>query len=158
MPCTRPRSPLVTPDVQISRIRRTQILLAAGLHKELTAAVKRPQAQVGQLLIPGSSFRRMEGPLAPPAQMPDQTLPNMLGPQVFLKTLQKAHDPLVGGFDLLESHSIDARCALIGTHQRPSRRQLVPPTDPLVQSLKPYLRLLLALLATLLPPTSDIRP
>ena len=77
MPCTAFRSPLVTPDVRISRIRRSQILLAAGLRKELTVHLHRHQAQVDQMLIVGRSFRRTEGPLAPPAQMPAQTLTNV---------------------------------------------------------------------------------
>jgi hypothetical protein len=74
MPCTAFRSPLFTPDVRISRIRRSQIPLAAGLHKELTVHLHRLQTQLGQVLIVGRSFRGTEGPLAPPAQMPDQTL------------------------------------------------------------------------------------
>src|SRR3954453_7584282 len=74
MPCTRPNSPLVTPDVRIYRIQRSQILLAAGLRKELKDPLHRQQAQVDQLTIPGGSFRTPEGPLAPPAPVPDQTL------------------------------------------------------------------------------------
>src|SRR5215210_4365837 len=74
MPCNCPRSPLVTPDVRISRIRRSQIPLAAGIRKEVTVPLHRQQPQIEQLTIPGGSLRRAEGPLAPPAQMPDQTL------------------------------------------------------------------------------------
>ncbi len=53
------------PDVRISRIRRSQIPLAAGMRKEWTGHLHRHQAQVGQLAIPGDSFRGPEGPLAP---------------------------------------------------------------------------------------------
>jgi hypothetical protein len=73
MPYSGHSSPLVTPDVQISRIRRSQILLVAGIRKEVTVHLDRQQAQLNQVLIPGDSFRTTEGPLAPPAQMPDQT-------------------------------------------------------------------------------------
>src|SRR5438034_401744 len=74
MPYSGQRSPLVTPDVRISRIRRSQILLVAGVRKEMTVYLHRQQAQLEQVLIPGSSFPGTEGPLTPPAQMPDQTL------------------------------------------------------------------------------------
>src|ERR1700678_3815234 len=76
MPYTASRSPLLTPDVRISRIRRSQIPLAAGFHKELMAHLHRRQPQLEQVLIPGSSLRGSERPLAPPAQVPDHTLPN----------------------------------------------------------------------------------
>src|SRR5438067_13229025 len=77
MPCPEACSPLVTPDVRISRIRRSQILLAAGVRKELTARLHRHQTEVGQLTIPGGSFRWSEGSLAPPAQVSVQTLSNI---------------------------------------------------------------------------------
>src|SRR5688572_4443779 len=72
----RSRSPLLTPDVRISRTRRSQILLTAGVRKERTTHLHRQQAQLGQLTIPGGSFRGAEGPLTPPTRMPGQTLAN----------------------------------------------------------------------------------
>jgi hypothetical protein len=44
MPYSGHSSPLVTPDVQISRIRRSQILLVAGMRKEVTVHLDRQQA------------------------------------------------------------------------------------------------------------------
>ena len=74
MPCRRTCSALVTPDVRISRIRRSPIPRTAGVRTEWTDRRHRHQAQRGPLPIPGGSFRGTEGPLTPPAPRPEQTL------------------------------------------------------------------------------------
>src|SRR5262245_28744907 len=108
MPCSGPPFPLVTPDVRISRIRRSQILLAAGVRKEVTAHRHRLQTQGEQVTIPGGAFRGTEGPLAPPAQVPDQTLTHVpadlpkrplriaqleVGPPALQVSVQLEHEP-----------------------------------------------------------------
>jgi hypothetical protein len=66
IPCTTARSPLVTPDGRISRIRRSQIRLTKGIRKELTYQLQHLQAQSGQSTILTGSFQGTEGTLTPP--------------------------------------------------------------------------------------------
>ena len=60
--------------------------------------------------------------------------------------IQKGNYPTDGGLDLLEGHSIDTRAATIGTSPVPSSLQRVSPINPVVQSVKPEVRLSLGLL------------
>src|SRR5262249_33479071 len=53
--------------------------------------------------------------------------------------------------DVLEGHSVEAWGARVGADQVPSSRQCVDPIDPVLQGIEPELRLLLGLLAQLLP-------
>jgi len=69
MPCSGHSSPLVTPDVRMSRIRRSQILIAKGMHKELTGHLETQKTKAVQLRVPGGSFPGLERPLAPPTQV-----------------------------------------------------------------------------------------
>jgi hypothetical protein len=60
--------------------------------------------------------------------------------------VQKGSYPTGGCLDLLEGHSVDTRAAVIGASPVPSSLQRVSPIDPVVQRLKPELRLSLGLL------------
>jgi len=74
-----------------------------------------------------------------------------LGPQVFLKGFQEFQRSPVGVADRVDRDPVAARCALMGADPVPSRSERVPPIDPVLQGVKPALRLLLRLLAQLLP-------
>jgi len=67
-----------------------------------------------------------------------------------LQVLQEPLHPGGGGFDLCDRHPVHTRCAVMGPHPLPRRFQRVPPIDPVIQHVKPELRLLLGLLAQLL--------
>src|SRR5438067_197780 len=76
MPCTAAPSPLLTPDVRFSRIRRSQVPLPQACTRSCAAQTSQVhQPQTRQALIPRLSFRGAEGPLAPPPQVGDQPTP-----------------------------------------------------------------------------------
>src|ERR1700730_17405159 len=73
LPCLPARSPLVAPDVRISRIRRSQIPEPHACARSCAAwTLQVDQAQFPQVLIPGLPYRRTVGPLAPSLQVSDQ--------------------------------------------------------------------------------------
>jgi hypothetical protein len=49
-------SPLVPPDVRISRIRRSRILSLQSMHSQ-SATSKRHQAKFGEVCVVGATFR-----------------------------------------------------------------------------------------------------
>src|SRR6202142_225375 len=73
-----------------------------------------------------------------------------IGSQGFLDLSNKPAHARFLRFPLFDRNAVHARCAPIGAHPPPSLFQCVPPIDPVVQSVKPELRLLLRLLMQLL--------
>src|SRR5665647_429330 len=73
-----------------------------------------------------------------------------LGAQRLLKFIQKSLHTGLQRFDLFDLHAVHPGRALVGSHPSPCRLQHIAPIDPVVQSVKPELRLLLGLLTQLL--------
>src|SRR5215471_5240786 len=72
------------------------------------------------------------------------------GAQRLLNVVQESLHTGFRRFDLFDLHAVHSRRALVGSHPRPCRLQHIAPIDPVVQSVKPELRLLLGLLTQLL--------
>src|ERR1700734_3140065 len=75
MPCAYGSSPLVTPDVRISRIRRTQIPSPQACARCCANASQVNQPLLLQMTIQGRVPRNSIRPLAPPTQMTRQPIP-----------------------------------------------------------------------------------
>src|SRR5450631_3039829 len=73
-----------------------------------------------------------------------------LGAQRLLKIIQESLHPGFRRFNLFDLHAVHPGRALVGSHPFPCRFQHIAPIDPVVQHVKPELRLLLGLLAQLL--------
>jgi hypothetical protein len=70
--------------------------------------------------------------------------------QRFLDLIQKPLHTGFRRFDLFDLHAVHPRRALVGSHPLPCRFQHIAPVDPVIQHIKPKLRLLLGLLTQLL--------
>ena len=78
MPRGTTSSPLVEPDVRISLIRLSQKRSAESRRRQLRGVISEvPQAHVLVVLIETDPFRRLEGPLAAPSQVPPKTEKDM---------------------------------------------------------------------------------
>src|ERR1035438_4979516 len=73
-----------------------------------------------------------------------------LGAQRFLKLLQESLYTGFRRFDLFDLYAVHPGRTLVGSHPFPCRFQHIAPINPVVQSVKPELRLLLGLLTQLL--------
>src|SRR6266851_6063357 len=73
-----------------------------------------------------------------------------LGAWRLLKLIQESLHTGFRRFDLFDLDAVHPRRALVGSHPFPCRLQHIAPIDPVVQSVKPELRLLLGLLTQLL--------
>jgi len=73
-----------------------------------------------------------------------------LAAQRFPDLSQEPAHARVPRFDLVNRHAVHAGCSVVGSHPPPGLFQCVPPIDPVVQNIKPELRLLLRLLMQLL--------
>jgi len=70
-----------------------------------------------------------------------------LGAQLLVELLHQLHGTLFAGFDHLDRDAIDSGASTVGLHLQPGRPQHITPIDPVVQRVKPKLRLLLGLVA-----------
>src|SRR5258708_6707993 len=73
-----------------------------------------------------------------------------LGAQRLLEFIQESLHTGFRRFNLFDLDAVHPRRALVGSHPFPCRFQHIAPIDPVVQSIKPELRLLLGLLTQLL--------
>ena len=79
------------------------------------------------------------------------------GPQLLLNFIQEASDTAGRLDDVREGHSVDSRRALVLEHQLPGRLQHIEPIDPVIQDVKPELRLQLGLATQFPPQLRDFR-
>src|ERR1700722_7323261 len=75
MPCSHGRSPLVTPDVRISRIRRSQIPSPQAFARSCADVSQVDQTLFLQMTVRGLPLGNSIRPLAPPTQMSRQPIP-----------------------------------------------------------------------------------
>src|SRR6266446_4500489 len=73
-----------------------------------------------------------------------------LGAQLLVELLHQPQRSPLAGLDRFDRDAVDSGLAPVGSHLQPSRPQHVVPIDPVVQRIKPELRLLLGLVAQLL--------
>jgi hypothetical protein len=74
-----------------------------------------------------------------------------LGPQTPLDILQKLLDPSGTSFDVLKADAVYSGFTLVGPGHPVGTLQHIPPVYPVIQGIKPKLRLLLRLYRTPLP-------
>ena len=78
-----------------------------------------------------------------------------LGPQLLLQRLHQSCRPSGGVHDLVDRYSIHPWCTVVCGDQVPGRPEHVSPVDPVIQRIKPELRLSLRLLIELLSQRED---